>query len=268
MATIEKATASKPAPGVPFYTPAQEPPSGTALGFDPKHPEAIPTLFHPLTIRGMTLANRFVVSPMVGLRPCPALIFSWLTICFQCQYSADNGHLTDWHLVHLGSFSVRGAALTIVEAASVQPNGRISPEDAGIWQDSQITPLKRITDFIHSQGHKAGIQLAHAGRKASTLSPWNRRQDHNHVAEEDVGGWPDDVWGPSAISFDSKTFPQVKEMSIEQIKETVEAFGAAAQRALTAGFDMIEIHGAHGYLISSFLSPLSNVSTYKSVATN
>lgn len=242
MATIDKASASKPAMGVPFYTPAQEPPSGTALDLNREHPEAIPTLFHPLTIRGMTLANRFVVSPM-------------------CQYSADNGHLTDWHLVHLGAFSARGAALTIFEATSVQPNGRISPEDAGIWQDSQISPLKRITDFIHSQGHKAGIQLAHAGRKASTLAPWNRGQDGNYVAQVNVGGWPDDVWGPSAISFDSKTFPQVKEMSIEQIKETVEAFGAAAQRALTAGFDMIEIHGAHGYLISSFLSPLSNVSS-------
>lgn len=160
----------------------------------------------------------------------------------------------------LGSYSVRGAALTIFEATAVLPNGRISPEDSGLWTDSQVAPLKRITDFVHSQGHKAGIQLAHAGRKASTASPWNRSPDGNYVASEDVGGWPDNVWGPSAIPFDSRTFPAVKQMSIEQINETIEAFGTAAHRAVAAGFDMIEIHGAHGYLISSFLSPLSNVS--------
>lgn len=154
---------------------------------------------------------------------------------------------------------MRGAALTIFEAASVQPNGRISPEDAGLWQDSQVAPLKRITDFIHSQGHKAGIQLAHAGRKASTLAPWHRQQDGSFIANQEVGGWPDNVWGPSPIPFDPQTFPPVKEMSVDQINETVEAFGAAAQRAVAAGFDVIEIHGAHGYLISSFLSPLSNV---------
>lgn len=241
MTNTTKATASKPAAGVPFYTPAQDPPSGAALELDPKIPGKVPTLFQPLKIRDMTLVNRFVVSPM-------------------CQYSADDGHMTEWHLVHLGSFASRGAALTIFEAASVTPNGRISPEDAGIWKDSHIAPLKRITDFIHSQGHKAGVQLAHAGRKASTLSPWNRKPNGAYIASEDVGGWPDDVWGPSAISFDDATFPQVKEMSVEQIKETVEAFGTAAQRAIAAGFDMIEIHGAHGYLISSFMSPLSNVS--------
>lgn len=148
-----KPTASKPASGVPFYTPAQEPPVGTALELD-KDPDKIPTLFHPIAIRGMTLVNRFVVSPM-------------------CQYSADDGHLTDWHLVHLGSMATRGAALTIFEASAVLPNGRISPEDSGIWKDSQIAPLRRINDYIHSQGLKTGIQLAHAGRKASTLAPWH-----------------------------------------------------------------------------------------------
>ncbi|KAF3768977.1 FMN-linked oxidoreductase [Cryphonectria parasitica EP155] len=238
---LTKPTASKPAQGVPFYTPAQEPPAGTATALDPQDPHKIPTLFQPLTIRSVTLANRFVVSPM-------------------CQYSADDGHLTDWHLVHLGTLSARGAALTIVEATAVLPNGRISPEDSGLWKDSQIAPLRRITDFIHSQGHKAGIQLSHAGRKASTLAPWHGQRGKPHVAGEDVGGWPDNVWGPSAIPF-SHTYPQVKEMTVEQIRETVEAFGAAAKRAVEAGFDVIEIHGAHGYLQTAFMSPLSNQRT-------
>lgn len=241
MSPVGKATASKPAQGAPFYTPAQEPPVGTALDLDSEHRHKIPTLFQPLTIRGLTLVNRFVVSPM-------------------CQYSADDGHLTDWHLVHLGSMSTRGAALTIVEATSVLPNGRISPEDSGLWKESQIAPLKRITDYIHSQGQKVGIQLSHAGRKASTLAPWHGQRGKPHVATEDVGGWPDNVWGPSAIPF-SPTYPQVKEMTLEQIKELAEAFSAAAKRALEAGFDMIEIHGAHGYLLTEFMSPLSNVST-------
>lgn len=246
MGSINKATASTPAQGVPFYTPAQNPPVGTAtalLNKDPSsdsaHLQPVPTLFHPLHIRGVTLVNRFVVSPM-------------------CQYSADNGHLTDWHLVHLGSFATRGAALTIVEATSVLPNGRISPEDSGLWQDSQIAPLRRITDYIHSQGHKAGVQLAHAGRKASTLAPWHGQRGANHTASVEEGGWPDNVWGPSAIPF-SSTYPPVKEMTREQIRETVEAFVSAAKRAVEAGFDVIEIHGAHGYLLTAFMSPLSNV---------
>ncbi|KAJ9139132.1 NADPH dehydrogenase [Pleurostoma richardsiae] len=235
--TGKKATASPPAPGVPYYTPAQDPPSGTALELA-DHPEAVPTLFKPLTIRGVTLNNRFVVSPM-------------------CMYSADDGHLTDFHLVHLGSFALRGAGLTIVEATSVTSNGRISPEDSGLWQDSQIAPLRRITDFIHSQGHKAGVQLGHAGRKASTLAPWHAARGTHDVAGEDVGGWPDNVWGPSAVPF-SEFYPQPKEMTIEQIEGLVKSFEDAAKRAVTAGFDVIEIHAAHGYLITEFMSPLSN----------
>ncbi|KAI3397602.1 hypothetical protein diail_10574 [Diaporthe ilicicola] len=238
MDILNKPTASRPAEGVPFYTPAQSPPAGTALDFDPEHPNKTPTLFHPLTIRGVTLANRFVVSPM-------------------CQYSADDGHLTDWHLVHLGSFAVRGAALTLTEATSVLANGRISPEDSGLWKDSQIAPLKRITDFVHSQGHKIGCQLAHAGRKASTVAPWHRQSGESHIATEEQGGWPDHVWAPSPIPF-SKTFPQPKEMTPDQIWETIEAFATASKRAIEAGFDLIEIHGAHGYLITQFMSPLSN----------
>lgn len=234
-----KKTLSPPAPGAPYYTPAQEPPAGTALST----PEVgrVPTLFTPLRIRGLELTNRFAVSPM-------------------CQYSADDGHLTDYHLVHLGSFAMRGAALTIVEATAVTPNGRISPEDSGLWQDSQIAPLKRVVDFIHSQNQKVGIQLAHAGRKASTRAPWHVQRGHGEVAGEEVGGWPDNVWGPSAISF-SPQYPTPKEMTIEQIDGLVTSFADAAKRSLAAGFDLIEIHGAHGYLISEFLSPLSNKRT-------
>lgn len=240
MTVTKKATASPPAPGVPFYTPAQPLPAGTAL----PSATAVPTLFTPLTLRSMTLANRFVVSPM-------------------CQYSADDGHLTDWHLVHLGSFAARGAALTIVEATAVTANGRISPEDSGLWRDSQIAPLKRIVDYVHSQGQKIGIQLAHAGRKASTFGMFVKRQPgETEVAGVEEGGWPDNVWGPSAIPF-SKTYPQPKEMTVEEIAGLVKSFADAARRSVVAGFDTIEIHGAHGYLINEFLSPLANQRTDK-----
>ncbi|KAK4111883.1 FMN-linked oxidoreductase [Canariomyces notabilis] len=231
--TIKKLTASAPAPGVPFYTPAQDPPVGTALEPGPD----VPTLFTPIKLRGLTLQNRFVVSPM-------------------CMYSADDGHLTDWHLVHLGAFALRGAALTIVEATAVTPNGRISPEDSGLWQDSQIAPLRRIADYIHSQGQKVGIQLAHAGRKASTLGMWHG----NKVAGPEVGGWPDNLWGPSAIAWD-EGFPTPKEMTVAQIEGLVQSFVDAAKRSVQAGMDFIEIHGAHGYLISEFLSPITNQRT-------
>ncbi|KAK4132273.1 FMN-linked oxidoreductase [Trichocladium antarcticum] len=231
--TIKKVTASTPAPGVPYYTPAQDPPVGTAL--DPR--ADVPTLFTPLTLRGMTLQNRFAVSPM-------------------CMYSADDGHLTDFHVVHLGAFALRGAALTIVEATAVTPNGRISPEDSGLWTDSQIAPLKRVVDFVHSQGHKIGVQLAHAGRKASTLSLWHL-QTLGPVATPAHGGWPDDLWAPSAIAWDAD-HPTPNEMTVAQIDELVQRFADAAHRAVQAGVDTIEIHGAHGYLITQFLSPITN----------
>ncbi|KAK3310626.1 uncharacterized protein B0T15DRAFT_498728 [Chaetomium strumarium] len=236
--TVKKLTKSTPAAGVPFYTPAQNPPAGTAL--DANGTE-VPTLFTPFQLRGLTLQNRFVVSPM-------------------CTYSADDGHLTDWHLVHLGGFAMRGAALTIVEATAVTPNGRISPEDSGLWQDSQIAPLRRIVDFIHSQGQKVGIQLAHAGRKASTLGPWHVTPTTHEVAGPDVGGWPDNLWAPSAIAWD-EGFPTPKEMTVAQIEGLVQSFADAARRAVQAGVDTIEIHGAHGYLISEFLSPITNQRT-------
>ncbi|KAJ4296073.1 NADH-dependent flavin oxidoreductase [Collariella sp. IMI 366227] len=234
--TVKK-TASTPAVGVPFYTPAQNPPAGTAL-----HPGAdVPTLFTPIKLRDLSLQNRFVVSPM-------------------CTYSADDGHLTDWHLVHYGSFAQRGAALTIVEATAVTPNGRISPEDSGLWQDSQIAPLKRIVDYVHSQGQKIGIQLAHAGRKASTLGPWHVTPGRSEVATAEVGGWPENLWAPSAIAW-AEGYPTPKEMTVEQIESLVQSYVDAAKRALAAGVDTIEIHGAHGYLITEFLSPITNQRT-------
>ncbi len=232
--TAGKPTANTPAPGVPFFTPIQDPPAGSALGSGPE----VPTLFKPLTVRGVTLSNRFTISPM-------------------CMYSADDGHLTDFHLVHLGAYAMRGAALTIVEATGVTANGRISPEDSGLWSDSQIAPLRRVADFVHSQGQHIGVQLAHAGRKASTLAPW--LNTNRTAAGPEAGGWPDDVWAPSAIPF-ADGFITPKELSVAQIKAVVKAFAEAAERAIQAGIDVIEIHGAHGYLISEFLSPFSNVS--------
>ncbi|KAL2175964.1 NADH:flavin oxidoreductase/NADH oxidase-like protein [Thermothelomyces heterothallicus CBS 202.75] len=235
--TLKKLTASTPAPGVPYYTPAQTPPAGTALDTGAQ----VPTLFTPLKLRDLTLQNRFAVSPM-------------------CTYSADDGHLTDWHLVHLGAFALRGAALTIVEATAVTPNGRISPEDSGLWQDSQIAPLRRIADFVHSQGQKIAVQLAHAGRKASTLGPWHVGPGRHEVATPDVGGWPDNLWAPSAIPWD-EGYPTPKEITVAEIESLVRAFADAARRAVQAGVDAIEIHAAHGYLISEFLSPISNQRT-------
>lgn len=189
-------------------------------------------LFQPLTIRSVKLKNRIVVSPM-------------------CEYSSIDGFANDWHLVHLGSRAVGGAGLVISEAVAVTPEGRISPEDLGLWKEEHVIFLKRITDFIHAQGSVAGIQLAHAGRKASTNSPW-KGNDPVSVIE---GGWQ--TIAPSAIPYRS-TDPLPKAMNVDEIKACVQSFKAAARRSLAAGFKVIEIHAAHGYLINSFLSPLSN----------
>jgi 2,4-dienoyl-CoA reductase-like NADH-dependent reductase (Old Yellow Enzyme family) len=226
---------NKGAEGVPYYTPAQEPPAATPLD-----PSSAPTLFTPITTRGVTLHNRFAVSPM-------------------CMYSAEDGLLTDFHLVHLGQFALRGAGLVMVEASSVEPRGRITPQDSGIWKDEHIAPLKRIADFIRSQGSVSAIQLAHAGRKASTLAPWIGGSAKKTVADKEHYGWPDDVVGPSAIPY-SDTFPPTKALTKEEIKGLVKSFADAAIRAVKAGIDVIEIHGAHGYLVTEFLSPISNVS--------
>jgi len=179
-----------------------------------------------------------------------------------CQYSADDGHTTDWHLVHYGGFATRGVGAICVEASAVVPEGRISPEDAGIWKDSHIEPWRRVTQFAHAQGTMIGIQLAHAGRKASCHAPWVSRKagGTSYVAQKDENGWPDNVRGPSNLAF-SASFPEPKALSVEEINQIVEAFVAAARRAEAADFDFVEIHSAHGYLIHEFLSPVSNLRT-------
>jgi 2,4-dienoyl-CoA reductase-like NADH-dependent reductase (Old Yellow Enzyme family) len=192
-------------------------------------------LFDPLQIRGIRFRNRIAVSPM-------------------CQYSSVDGFANDWHLVHLGSRATGGAALVIQEATAVSPRGRISPDDMGLWKDEQIEPLRKITSFIKKQGSVAGIQLAHAGRKASTSSPW---KGGKHL-DPGTGGWI--TLAPSAISF-RETDPAPEAMTMADIIELKKDFLAAAGRALEAGFEVIEIHGAHGYLLNSFLSPLSNLRT-------
>lgn len=223
-----------PTKGISYYTPAQTPPSGTAVD----NGQTIPKLFQPLTIRGVTFQNRIWLSPL-------------------CQYSAANGYTTDWHLTHLGGIVQRGPGLAFVEAASVTPQGRITPEDVGIWEDGHIEGLKRIVEFAHGQGQKMAIQLAHAGRKASTVAPW---LSSGATAVKEVNGWPDDVWAPSAIPF-SDAFPKPKELTKEGIREVKQAFVSAAKRAVKAGFDVVEIHNAHGYLLHEFLSPVSNKRT-------
>jgi 2,4-dienoyl-CoA reductase-like NADH-dependent reductase (Old Yellow Enzyme family) len=191
------------------------------------------TLFSPLTFGSVTLPNRIVVSPM-------------------CEYSCEDGFANDWHLVHLGSRGVGGAGLVFTEATAVTPEGRISPQDLGLWKDEHIAPLARITSFLHSQGARAGIQLAHAGRKASTFRPWS---GEGAIAPE-AGGWPN-VLAPSAIPF-LPTYPKPQELDKAGIDAIAGAFREAAVRADRAGFDVIEIHSAHGYLLHEFLSPLSN----------
>ena len=180
-----------------------------------------------------------------------------------CTYSADNGSLTDFHFSHLSSFAYRGASLTVIEATSVLPNGRISPEDSGLWSDSQIAPIRRIADFLHSQGQKLGIQLGHAGRKASMVAPWLVSERGRAIlAAEDVNGWPSDVMGPSAIKW-GEDYANPREMTSQDIQDVINGFRDSAKRSIAAGVDVIEIHAAHGYLLSSWLSPISNKRTDK-----
>jgi 2,4-dienoyl-CoA reductase-like NADH-dependent reductase (Old Yellow Enzyme family) len=209
-------------------------PSHGALA-DASHDREVPEvdLLSPLNLRGVTLRNRIAMAPM-------------------CQYSAEAGIANDWHLVHLGSRAVGGTALVMVEATGVTPDGRITPGDLGIWSDEQIEPLARIVRFVHSQGSVAGIQLAHAGRKASTAAPWTGGATLRTAAE---GGWP--VVAPSPIPFHPGD-PVPVALDEQAIDGIVDAFEAAARRALAAGFKVLEIHAAHGYLLHQFLSPHSN----------
>jgi len=190
-------------------------------------------LLSPLTIRGVSFRNRIVMSPM-------------------CEYSAQDGLANDWHLVHLGSRAVGGAALIMVEATAVTAEGRISPGDLGIWKDEQIEPLARIAKFVHSQGAIAGIQLAHAGRKASCDLAWKGGAS---LKSPEQGGWP--IVGPSPVPFDEAD-PVPTPLDQAGIDGVIDAFEAGARRALKAGFKVIEIHAAHGYLLHEFLSPISN----------
>lgn len=191
-------------------------------------------LFTPLSLKHHTLSNRLVVSPM-------------------CQYSSEDGFASDWHLVHLGQFAIGRAAAIIQEATAVEPEGRISYADMGIWKDEHIPALKKIVDFVHQQNSLIGIQLAHAGRKASTDKPWESR---SQLPPTHPLGWQ--TKAPSAIPFHEKDHAP-EELSTRGIQELVLAFKEAARRAVEAGYDIIEIHAAHGYLIHQFLSPLTNL---------
>lgn len=195
-----------------------------------------PHLFAPLSLRSVTLPRRIVVSSM-------------------CQYSSDDGFASDWHLVHLGSRAVGGAALVMTEASAVTPEGRISPQDLGIYQDAHIEKLRRITSFLHENGSLAGMQLAHAGRKASTARPWEKAR----VVPPAEGGWTN-VFAPSALTF-GENYPQPIAVDRDGIQRIKTAFVEAARRARAAGFDVIELHAAHGYLLHEFLSPISNQRT-------
>lgn len=196
----------------------------------------MPNLFTPLQLRGITLPNRIAVSPM-------------------CQYSCTDGFATDWHLVHLGCRAAGGAGMIVMEATAVSPEARISPGDNGIWLDAHVPKLRQITDFIRSQGSRPAIQLAHAGRKASTRRPWEG--DAPLTLSE--GGW-ENVMAPSAIPF-SGSYPHPVALDAGGIRKLTDDFAQAARRARAAGFEAVEIHAAHGYLLHEFLSPLSNQRT-------
>lgn len=202
-------------------------------GRDRKSGEA--GLFTPLTIRGFNFRNRIAVSPM-------------------CEYSSQDGFANEWHLVHLGSRAVGGAGLVLTEAAAVEPRGRITPVDLGIWKDEHVDKLAQITAFIKHQGAVPGIQIAHAGRKASCRVPW----EGGAAIPPADGGWQ--TVAPSAVPFRDND-PVPAQLSTAEIRDIIEAFGAAARRALLAGFEVIEIHAAHGYLLHEFYSPLSNQRT-------
>ena len=192
-----------------------------------------PLLFSPMTIRGLTLPHRLWVSPM-------------------CQYSALEGVVQYWHQVHLGALALGRPGLIIAEATSVVPEGRITPDDSGLWNDEQVQAWRPIIDFSHSQGTPMALQLAHAGRKASTSSPF--KSDGSGVGVEQ-GGWETEA--PSALAYGK--LPRPHELSPTRIDTIVESFAAATRRAVNAGFDAIEVHAAHGYLLHEFLSPLSNL---------
>lgn len=256
---MSPSTYNEPVSGLPYFIPKHAHSPGTPL--DPPNgtggsTQQIPTLFNPLQIRSKTLRNRTIVAPM-------------------CQYSTaesgpQTGALTPYHISTLGHYALKGAALVFIEATGVQPNGRISPNCPGLWSDDQIPGVKAVADFVHAQGALCGLQLAHAGRKASTVAPFiaSRFKKPSVRADVSVGGWPDDVVAPSggeAFTWDGKAsndpdggFWAPRELSLDDIDALVQAWVDAAARAVKAGVDVVEIHGAHGYLIHQFLSPVTN----------
>lgn len=190
-------------------------------------------LFSPLQLRGVTSRNRLVVAPM-------------------CQYSAIDGYANDWHLVHLGRFALGGFGIVMVEATAVSPEGRISPDDVGLWDDAHIRPLARIAEFLRDNGAVPAIQIAHAGRKASCARPW---EGDKPLPAEDPLAW--ETVAPSALPFEAG-WPTPRALTVEDLAELRDSWSRAAERALEAGFDIVEVHAAHGYLLHEFLSPLSN----------
>ena len=246
------------APGIPYFTPSNNP--GAAL--HPNDPSTL-TLFRPLKIRDVTLKNRVIVAPM-------------------CMFSSEPdptspavGALTDFHIAHLGHLATKGVALIFIEATGVSPTARISPQDSGLWQDGpQVEGIRRLVNLAHSQGAKVGIQLAHAGRKGSTVAPWLTREWEGSKirgsikADVDGDGWPDDVvapsggeefkWAPGEFKFWAP-----REPSVDEIQKIVGDFAESAKLAVKAGVDVIEVHGAHGYLLHEFLSPVTNKRTDK-----
>jgi 2,4-dienoyl-CoA reductase-like NADH-dependent reductase (Old Yellow Enzyme family) len=231
---IVKNIASK---AVDYFNPEQIPAPGLGLS-GPSN--SLPKIFTPIKIRGMTMPNRIWVSPM-------------------CQYSARDGFQQPWHFAHYGGLAQRGPGLIMLEATAVQPRGRITPEDSGIWMDSHVQGLRKHVDFAHANNSLIGIQIGHAGRKASCVAPW---LDAGLAAEKAAGGWPDDVVGPSSKPF-APGYPVPRAITIEEIERLKEDFVSGVRRAVQAGFDVIDFHFAHGYLVSSFLSPATNKRTDK-----
>ena len=199
----------------------------------PVSPTMTDSLFSPLTIRDTEIRNRVMMSPM-------------------CQYSAEEGFATDWHRVHLGSRAVGGAGLVMAEATAVEPRGRITPQDLGIWSDEHAEALAPIAEFVAEQGATPAIQLAHAGRKASTTRPW----DEGGPLQPDEGGW--ETIAPSDVPYPFENPPETRRMTKDDIDDVIDAFADAAERALDAGFEVAEVHAAHGYLLHEFLSPIAN----------
>ncbi|EIW53159.1 FMN-linked oxidoreductase [Trametes versicolor FP-101664 SS1] len=229
------------APNMPYFTPAQKPPAGTAA--PSKDGTPIPSLFQPIKIRGVEFQNRLFVSPM-GL-----------------SSGNTDGSVTAFHTAILGAVILRGPGLTIIEATAVSPEGRGTLHDCGLWSDAQIAPLRELVQFAHSQGQKIGVQLGHAGRKGSTAPLWLAP---NAIIPKALGGWPEEVLAPSPNAYkegDLKKAWLPKELTKDGIREVVGQWAAAAKRAVVAGIDVIEIHAGHGYLLHEFLSPVANKRT-------